>query len=111
MDFVAPTVHEQNPAPLSRWNVPVFVGLHVSQVVQDFVHHPYECARLLVPRLADADDKRLLPAGKCIELAQGALKKAEVVGIEDHAEAVRIFDVDPHLCLEGRAKLHALLLS
>ena len=36
------TVDGQNPAPVDMVNIPLFAGFHTSQVVQDFVHQPYE---------------------------------------------------------------------
>ena len=34
------TVDGRNPAPVDMVNIPLFIGFHTSQVVQDFVHQP-----------------------------------------------------------------------
>ena len=36
------TVDGQNPAPVDMVNIPLFIGFHTSQVVQDFFHQQYE---------------------------------------------------------------------
>ena len=35
------TVDGRNPAPIDRWFIPLFIGFHTSQVVQDFSHQQY----------------------------------------------------------------------
>ena len=37
----SPTVDGRNPAPVDMYNIPLFIGFHTSQVVQDFSHQPY----------------------------------------------------------------------
>jgi len=36
------TVDGRNPAPVDMINIPLFIGFHTSQVVQDFVHQQYD---------------------------------------------------------------------
>jgi len=31
----------QNPAPIDRWFIPIFIGFQPSKVVQDFFHPQY----------------------------------------------------------------------
>ena len=38
---VGNTVDGRNPAPVDMYNIPLFIGFHTSQVVQDFSHQPY----------------------------------------------------------------------
>jgi len=39
--FCRDTVDGQNPAPVDMVNIPLFIGFHTSQVVQDFFHQQY----------------------------------------------------------------------
>ena len=43
---VVHTVDGRNPAPVDMYNIPLFIGFHTSQVVQDFVHQQYEPSTL-----------------------------------------------------------------
>ena len=39
--FLGGTVDGRNPAPVDMINIPLFIGFHTSQVVQDFSHQQY----------------------------------------------------------------------
>ena len=39
------TVDGWNPAPVDMVNIPLFIGFHTSQVVQDFSHQQYESSQ------------------------------------------------------------------
>ena len=43
-EFFADSIHTvdgRNPAPVNMINIPLFIGFHTSQVVQDFSHQQY----------------------------------------------------------------------
>ena len=50
MDGMSDTVDGRNPAPVDMENLPLFTGLYLSQVVQDFFHQQYHLKK--TPKIA-----------------------------------------------------------
>ena len=52
------TVDKRNPAPVDMVNIPLFIGFHTSQVVQDFSHQQYGSSSLQLHFFGKYEKKR-----------------------------------------------------